>query len=318
MLALLAVAATPPLEAGAATQIVYPPPPTWFESTSYWNTKLPVDAPVAASSAQIIEYLRAHSATDYVSLAGTSSSGSWGVPIYWARDSDPAYRVRNSCSNTQPPEFTSVRIPEGARPDPTSDAEMTVYDTHKGLVYGLWHATYDPGTDSWSACGGAVYYLSSNGLHGTLAESDQPRNTGHRGVPPNIFAVTLDEVRAGAIHHMLKISVDQTKCAHVFPMVRDECGTWADAAPPEGTRIRIKPAVNLRDLGLTPAALIVARTLKRYGAVIGDQSGGSTMLKVENTVAEGRGWQWRGVLTRNSLAAIPLRDFVVIKPGYGR
>jgi hypothetical protein len=163
-----------------------------------------------------------------------------------------------------------------------------------------------------------VYYLSSNGLHGTLPESDQARNYGHRGVPPTVFAVTLEEVRAGAIHHMLKIAVPHTKCAHVFPMVRDECGTWADAAPPEGTRIRIKPTVFLPGLGLSPAALVVARALKRYGAVIGDQSGGSTILKVENTVAERRGWEWHGLLNEKSLAAIPLRDFVVIQPGFGK
>jgi hypothetical protein len=115
----------------------------------------------------------------------------------------------------------------------------------------------------------------------------------------------------------MKISVPRTKCAHVFPMIGDECGTTAQYAPPEGTRIRIKPEIKLYELGLSPAALAVARGLKRYGAVIGDQSGASVKVKVENTVAEGRGWQWHGILGGNSLSLVPLQDFEVLQPGYG-
>jgi hypothetical protein len=193
---------------------------------------------------------------------------------------------------------------------------MTVYDGDKGLVYALWHASYNATTDTWSACGGTVYYLSSNGLEGSLLQSDQPRNKGHRGAPPPTYAVRYDEVRAGAIRHVLKIAVNTTKCAHVFPMTGDECGTTAAAAPPEGTRIRIKPSVNLSGLQLSPAALVIARALQTYGAVIGDQ-GGTATLKLENTVAEGSGQLWTGILAAKSLCAIPLDSFEVVKLGYG-
>jgi hypothetical protein len=190
---------------------------------------------------------------------------------------------------------------------------MTVFE--RRAVIAFWHATYDPDRDSWSACGGTAYYLRSNGLHGSLPASDDPRNTGHRGVPPPTWAVRLAEIRSRSIRHVLKIAVHSTKCRHVYPMVGDECGTWARHAPPEGTRIRIKPSIDLGRFHLSVAARVVARALQRYGAVIGDQSGGSVTLKVENTVAEGRGWRWRGVLNRRSLAAIPLRSFQVIRLG---
>ena len=55
-----------------------------------------------------------------------------------------------------------------------------------------------------------------------------------------------------------------------------------------------------------------------YGAVIGDQSGGPLELKLETTVAEGRGWEWRGVLNAKSLTHIPLRDYQVVQYGYGK
>ena len=289
-----------------------------FKRTSYWNRPLPRTAPVARRSAEIISFLRADNTTNYVHLSGASSTGRWGNPIYWAGPSDSAYHVKNSCSLGQPREFSSVRIPDGARPDSTSDASMTVYERAKGLVYGFWRAAYDPATDTWSACGGTVYYLTSNGLAGSVPESDQPKNKGHHGVPPSTFAVRYGEVRAGQINHVLKIAVDTTKCVHVFPMAGDECGTWSQYAPPEGTRIRIKRWVHLTKLRLSPAARTVARALKNYGAIIGDQSGGPVELKLENTIAEGRGWKWREVLNRKSLARIPLRLFQVIRHGYGK
>jgi hypothetical protein len=193
---------------------------------------------------------------------------------------------------------------------------MTVYDLAEGRVYGLFHAAYDEDTHTWSSCGGSVYDVSSNGLSGRLQASTNTRNGGHRGVPASVFAVRYDEVRSGVIPHVLKISVSATRCRDVFPMVDHECGTWARYAPPEGTRIRINPSVDLTKLGLSGPALTVARALKHYGAVIADQSGGPISLKLENTVAEGRGWLWHGVLNARSLRRIPLRLFQVIRFGY--
>ncbi len=287
-----------------------------FSRSSYWNTPLPRRAPVDPESHAILRFLRRDSGQSFIGLGGTGRTGAWGMPIYRAGRGDPVYDIANNCSQPKPPEFKRVRIPFGARADPTSDAAMTVYDRGRGLVFALWHARFDSGARVWSACGGTVYYLRSNGLHGQLRLSDEPRNMGHRGIPPPTWAVRLGDIRAGAIQHVLKIAVPTTKCRHVFPMVADECGTRARHAPPEGTRIRIKPSVDLKRLHLSSAARVVARALKRYGALIGDRSGGGIVLKVENTVAEGRGWRWQGILGSRSLSRIPLRFFQVIRLGY--
>ena len=287
-----------------------------FSRGSYWNTPLPANAPQHPDSARIIEFLRQDNDTSFIRLAGATDDGSWGMPVYWAGANAPEYDVVSNCSQGQPPEFAHVRIPRGAQPDPTSDAAMTVYDRDRGRVYGFFHARYDRSLDRWYACGGTVYYLGSNGLHGDLAASNQPRNRGHRGLPPSTWAVRYAEVDAGRIRHVLKIAVNTTKCKHFFPMVGNECGTRSTYAPPEGTRIRIKPSVDLERLGLSRGALVIARALQDYGAVIGDQSGGPMTLKLENTIAAGRGWLWKGVLTPEALRAVPLKYFEVIKPGY--
>jgi hypothetical protein len=40
-------------------------------------------------------------------------------------------------------------------------------------------------------------------------------------------------------------------------------------------------------------------------------------LKVENTVAQGRGWLWKDVLSVDSLESIPLNDYEFIRLGWG-
>ena len=293
-------------------QAVYRP----FADRSYWNRALPNYAPRHPRSQEIMAFLRADNDTNFIRLAGATETGEWGMPIYWPGDGAPIYDVGRNCPVAQPREFNRVRIPRGARPDPTADAAMTIVDRIRGVVYGFHHARYDRGHDRWTACGGTVYYLRSNGLHGDLKASDEHRNRGHRGIPPPVMAVRFDEVRAGRIGHVLKIAVHTTRCRHVFPMIDDECGTWNRDAPPEGTRIRIRPGVNLRRIRLSPAAMVIARALQRYGAVIGDQTGGPIVLKLENTIAERRGFKWKGIFTPTSLERIPLRLFEVIEGGY--
>ena len=290
-----------------------------FTASSYWNTPLPADAPADPGSARMIEWLKRDSHPDYVRLAGLKASGVWGQPIFWAQEGDPAYDVR-ATKYALPAEFASLRIPQGARPDPTSDAEFAVYDLGRGYVAQLWAAQYDPSADRWSAGGGAIHYLASNGLDRAWTQfpDTDPRNRGHRGVPAPVMAVRLDEIQAGAIPHVLKLAVNTTKAAHVFPMTGDEQGTTANDAPPEGARIRIKPSVDLARRDLSPAARVIATALQQYGAVIGDQSGGPINLKVQNTVAEGRGPLWDGVLSEAALASIPLDDYEIVMLGYGQ
>ena len=302
--------------AGAASSRLLAVPYRAYPSTSYWNKPLPLDAPIDPKSDQMIAYLRNDSTTNFIQLSGASPGGSWGNPIYWSDSGDPTYAMRSNCTAKMPPEFGSIRIPVGAKPDPTTDAAMTVYDRSKGLAYATFHTEFNASNHTWTACGGTVSYLTSNGLDGDVAASDESRNHGHRGVPPPTYAVRWDEVASGRITHMLKISVNTSRCEHVFPMIGDECGTNDTYAPPEGTRIRIKPSIDLTKLGLNPAALVIARALQRYGAIIGDQSGGTMAMKVENTTAEGRGQLWTGVLAGDSLKAIPISAFQVIRPGY--
>jgi hypothetical protein len=284
---------------------------------SYWNRPLPWDVPRARNSAAMIDFIRRTSGRNHVRLAGTSSSGRFGLPIYWARDGDPVYEVQG---DSLPPEFTNLRIPGGARADETSDGALCVFDRGRGWVAWLFRASFVDGR--WSAAGGAIHRLGSNGLDGSLrCVNRDARNRGHRGMPAAVAAIRYDEIREGSIPHVLRIAVPAASDRHVFPMVNSDGDSAAPNAPPQGARLRIKPSVDLDALHrrgkLGRAGLVVARCLKRYGAVVGDEAG-DTMIKVEHTVAEGRGHLWDGKLSLGSLWAIPFADYEFVRLGIGR
>ena len=283
---------------------------------SYWNRELPVNVHRARNSSAMIEHLSRVSSVNHVRLGGTSQDGSFGLPIYWARAGDPSYDIVGS---SLPREFNRLRIPRGARSDATSDGAMCIFDRGQGWVAWLFRATFSGGR--WRADGGAIHRLRSNGLDGQWhCVNRDRRNRGHRGMPGAVAAIRYDEIRSGVIPHALRIAVPDHSAKHVFPMVSSDGDSTAPGSAPVGARLRIKPRVNLAALHrqgkLNRAGLVVARCLQRYGAVVGD-GGGSAMIKVEHTIAEGRGWLWRGRLGLDTLHAIPFSDYEFVRLGWG-
>ena len=305
-----ALALLPLLPAGAADI----PAPDAFTPDSFWNVPAGADATVHPNSDGIIDFLMAdNDLNGCITLAGTAGN-SWGMPVFVADSSDTRYNVR-SRKWSIPPEFSQLRIPEGAVAADTSDGEMVVYDLTAGVVAQLSKAEYTASTDSWTVSGGSVAYLASNGLDGALPESDEPRNDGtFRGYPASVAMVHYDDIAAGALDNVVKIGVNNARSDFVFPMIGSDGDSTHPDAPPEGTRIRIRPDVDLQALGLSGQALTIARGLQQYGMIVGDNTGGAIVLKLEDTIAGGRGNLWD--LDRKSLCAITGSHLeVVVDPG---
>lgn len=285
-----------------------------FTADSYWNTPLPLDAPRHADSDRIISFLKQDNVQDGCVMLMGAGSDTWGNPVYWADRDDPTYDIVESRWSL-PDAFDSLRIPRGAQSSRNSDAELVIFDRVAGTVAWLWDAVYDQTNDSWSAGAGSISYLGSNGLDGRLPESDEPRNGGsQRGLNGAVTAVRYDEATAGAIEHVLKIAVNTARSDAIFPMIRSDGTTDHVHAPPQGTRMRIKPSVDLSRFDLHPQAQVIARALQDYGAVVGDSTGAPVALKLEDTVAQGRGQLWQ--LTKQALCSIPIEAFEVIDHTY--
>lgn len=288
-----------------------------FPADSWWNTPVPADAPDHPRAAEILRYMQqGREANDgCVRLAGAGDD-SWGQPVYWAQPEDPEYDVAYR-RDDRPPELRDLRIPRGAAAAENSDGSMTVFDVDRGIVVAFTNAHYDPAADAWSAGGATVTYLDSNGLHARTGESDDPRNRGsHRGNNPAVMMVRLDEVEYGRIPHVLKVaSGPEASHEGVFPMIGSDGESNRRVAPPQGLRLRIKPEVDVTQLGLDRQALVIAQALQEFGAYIGD-SGGTTALKLEDTRVEGRGQLWK--VEPTALCALPLSPEIwdVLPEGY--
>jgi hypothetical protein len=283
-----------------------------FPMSSWWNQR--AGTTTSATSAAILSLISSYS--QYPGFKGYGSTGAWGMPVYWAQDGDPEYTVtQGSCGRPMPKYWpATVRIPLGAKPNDSSDAEMAVFDLQRGYVIQSWKTAFDGST--WTAACWNIYFLDSNGIVAEAAGGD-PRNEGHRGIPPSALVIRWDEIQAKLIPHKIEIVVDST-CGVQWPMVWGEtpCGT----AIPEGTLLRVKPGTCLstcvakHGLHLTGAGLTVARCLRDYGAVIGDRSASLNVgIKLEDTVAEGRGWLWNGVIGPTTLAGLPWSLFEVVQ-----
>jgi len=202
---------------------------------------------------------------------------------------------------------------------------MTVIDTDRGAQYSLWQATYDPATDTYTSCGLTVYWNASNGLQKQVTGTDCTATYyapdgchGHRGFPPAIYNIRVDEIQDGVIPHALKLGVNDT-CGFVWPAQDDE-GCGVSQAPPEGTRLRLKASVDCSTLS-TQAAQVVCATLQTYGLFVGDQTGGDAHIAVENTTLDGNAASdfWVGQLSSSSLQAFPFSTqyWDVVQMSYG-
>jgi hypothetical protein len=167
--------------------------------------------------------------------------------------------------------------------------------------------------------------LSSDGLDGCWPKhftgkfpDGEVTNGGHRGIPGALVAIQYREVvTLGAIRHVLKLNIPNTGDNHWFPMNGDEGRPISDAVP-EGIVMRIKPTIDLSRYSLTPAALVIARALQQYGAVVGDTSGSGANISVENLYVSGSSARWSNVgIAADSLADIPLDDYEFISRGAG-
>ena len=283
--------------------------PDAFTSESVWNTPIPADAPVHPRSADIVAFLASDNILDgCITLAGIGNK--WGLPIYLADDASPEYDVVSSKYEV-PSEFSSLRIPRDALPADNSDGEMIVYDLARGYVAHLSKASYDSAGDRWTVTGGSISYLASNGLDGSLPESDEPRNGGSfRGYNGAVAAVHYDDIAEGTLDNVVKIGVNNSHIDSVWPMIGSDGDLETSDAPLQGMRLRIRPDLNLESLGLEPQALVIARGLQEYGAIIGDSTGGSIVLTLEDMDRAGTGGQWE--LDKRALCTISATDFQII------
>jgi hypothetical protein len=253
----------------------------------------------------------------YPRIAGTGSNR-WGTAYAMGTASDPIWKLTGSvgpyCSTLA---TTGFHAPEWLATvlTGTSDSPFCVVDLGSGFtVFGTKASVVAPHTISVASAG--ITYHSSNGLHRKDPLSNDPRNFTSRGRISDSMVIRSDLVANGIANntdlgHVLHLFLCETNSSDGFrhPMVACEGGKAGFGA--EGERIILDPAVDLTTRGLSPAGLVIARTLQRYGCYFGDNAGRESMLKAEQETAAHP--VWNGRLNQDSLAGLRWDDFVVLR-----
>ncbi|MBA2390027.1 MAG: hypothetical protein H0V67_07180 [Geodermatophilaceae bacterium] len=286
-----------------------------FGGSSWWNTPLPPQAPEHPNEGGILNYLRTaeDNGGGFLRFAGADDS-EWGQPVYWASSGDREYDVRWSAGLRQP-ELDNLRIPANMRAADTSDGALTLFDVERGYVVAMTDAAYNAPLDSWSVGGATVTYLDSNGLDSRLLDSDDRRNSGsHRGNNGATMMARLDEVRAGAIEHVIKVTAGRRLTSGMssrwsIPTVTRRLRRSRKACASGSARTSI-----WMPLGCTPRHWSSPGPLRSTASTSGTPA--ATALKLENTRAEGRGQLWD--MSADALSDLPFTTqfWDVILEGY--
>ncbi|HEX7667839.1 MAG TPA: hypothetical protein VF407_25105, partial [Polyangiaceae bacterium] len=119
----------------------------------------------------------------------------------------------------------------------------------------------------WDAYSGAIFDLKSNALR-----TDGYTSADAAGLPIFAGLARLYEVKAGVIHHALRVTLAKTAHKFVHPATHSAGGSNDTYAPPMGMRLRLKASYDTS--ALTGSALVIATALKHYGLLVADNSGG--------------------------------------------
>lgn len=285
---------------------VFPAPPASLSprapslaTEAAWNQNI-AKAPRAADSAKVIAYIDSHGGTaihpDFGSPRAYGfpyavvSTGAKRLPIHYT-----AYG-----SESSPGPFP---IPAGAPVEGGASAEgdrhVLVVDRDTCKLFELYDASYAATPmPHWDAGAGVEWDLRSAALR-----PDGWTSADAAGLPIFPGLVRYEEAAAGHVDHAIRVTMDSTRNAWVHPASHCAGDTASGAAPPMGTRLRLKAGYPLGSMG--PAARAIAVAMKEYGLIVADN---------------GSNWYISGTSDRrwddgelDALKAIPGRDFEVVR-----
>ncbi len=236
-------------------------------SDNIWNT--PVDKlPVSGYSSAYI-----NSIGSSTGLHADFGSGIWpdpggfpiGIPYTLVPGDQPKVPITfqyASESDPGPYPIPSNPLIEG---NPNSgDRHILLLDKDNCLLYEIWNARkLNPAGTQWSAGSGAIFDLRSNALR-----PDSWTSADAAGLPILPGLVRYDEVASGEIRHAIRLTVQNTQMAYVWP-ARHYASDLTDLSyPPMGQRFRLKASYDIS--GFSHDARVILRAMQVYGFILAD------------------------------------------------
>lgn len=296
-----------------------------FGTHSFWRTSLD-EAPISDRSQSMVDYLVASIRDRYNGVAAFNAH-QYNSPLYEVTAEVSPVDVRfNDCQGKgYLPEgltgaggqFSGVPMPADARPATGTDGELSIWSPSSDQLWEFWKAE-KAADGTWSACwGGRIDDVSSgdgrfSGAFGATAT----------GLPNAGGAVRYDEIRRGRVDHAISLIIPNPAVAsdYSWPALRSDGVDTNPDALPEGTRLRLDPALDVTSLGLGPAATTIAGAAQKYGFVVVDRGGSVSVLAEQVDAAKGLD-PWRQLLGGPDYAVMtgfPWSKLQVVEKDYGK
>lgn len=279
-----------------------------FPADNAWNLDIsgsPLSSKSAAYIAKMAPNTKLHpdwgtTAEGYGIPITVGKAGS-PVPITWttswgAKESDPLACTSGSGDACYP-------IPTNASIEAGGDAHLLFLDTSGApsacTLYELYAAKASSG--GYAASNGAIFNLGSNKLR-----PDGWTSADAAGLPIMPGLVRYEEIKAGAINHAIRFTMDSTQQAYVHPATHAAGDTGSDL-PPMGLRLRLKASVNVS----APAeGMVMVSALKKYGVILADNGSNWYLSGDQND-----GWSDTIDNVKKALDQLHGSDFEVVDTG---
>jgi hypothetical protein len=240
-----------------------------FPSDSLWNKDIS-SAPVDPNSAAIINYIGTTIGLHPDFGAGQYNGSYMGIPYTVVDSSQPlipvTYNAYGSESDPGPMPIPLTAPVEGYPNPGNGDRHVLVLDNANCFLYELYGAA--PASSNWTAGSGAIWDL--------LSDEQRPytwTSADAAGLPIFPGLVRYDEVAAGAIHHAIRFTLQNSRPAFVPPASHIASTTSNANAAPMGMRLRLKSSVNISSY--SAANQVILNAMKKYGLIMADN--GSSM-----------------------------------------
>jgi hypothetical protein len=295
----------------------------YFAAASFWNTPLAAGAALDPSSPAMVSHLlgEVNHETSLQDGPNVNTTG-YSVPIYTVSAGQSASHVALDIPNVGLAKaFSAVPLPGDVRPasgtdgvaviwQPSTDKMWEFWQLHR--VAGAWHARW----------GGAMGHVQrGNGLYTAASWPGAQTFWGvsASSLPQVGGLMLLSDLKRMRIDHALALAIpDPREHVYTLPAARTDGQSTDPNSLPEGARLRLDPALNLKTLHLPPLTLAMARAAQRYGMIVRDTSPVITFYAQDSTPLGpdpyyGRHGFFGGLNPRQLMAAFPWSHLQVLK-----
>lgn len=249
---------------------IFPPDNPWNRDVS----SDPVRADSATFLAKMLPTKGLHpdwgTVTELYGIPYTVGTGAAPQPITWTESYGTTESDRLPCATGG--SLFCYPIPltapiEGGTGAPTdSDRHVLYLDTAGApdncTLYELYAAMNPGTTGGWKASNGAIFHLGTNDLRTAGWTSADAA-----GLPILPGLVRLDEVKAGAIRHAIRFTMNNSYQGYIHPAVH-AAGSSDATLPPMGLRLRLKATYATGSA--SGATLVILTAMKKYGIILAD------------------------------------------------